>query len=532
MHRQRRLRRLFPGELRAGRYGESHPPSSCRGRAAPFILEPPVIFLSNTACQSRERWCHSTSASGPGGTQRIEANGVFVPPTRRRPSAIQTLNDRFTHLQAWIEQHPWPAWIIATVAVLAIIGTEVSFWPRNDYPHAMWHNTPRGDDIELAQAAAAKADWRELLGYWFGRTIQGHGYYRPLTSWLFVAEYRLWGTDDRTWAWLNIALHLAVVVSLLWAAWAILVGSQSRRLMVGSLAALLFGAPGLADRTVQSWILSWWPCQSEHLSLLAGLVLLGATAQYARNGQIRWAAIAALTFALAVFFKEMGYVAGLGACLLLLRHPRARGLLAILAAEGVLLFALRWAALQHAGGAANSPPTERQSSMFWLSLAAVEQRFEQASLQFAILGAGIAIALILPLLVRSRRITLRERIAFGGVSYAVGAMLIIGLPWEKLFQSSLEALSFWLWRGAILAGLAPAFREWPVPELILIWLLSLLTISGFSPTFGWYQYWGSLFGALVSAIGATTLCLLAWNLLVNAPTKSLEGAGSPVPRRQ
>ena len=434
--------------------------------------------------------------------------------------------------QAWIERHPWPAWVLTGLVVLAIVGIEVSYWPRNDFPAATWHHRPRGDDIELAQAAAARAGWWELAGYWFGRTIQGHGYYRPLTSWLFVGEYRLWGTDDRTWAWVNIFLHLGVVTALLWSAWALLEGSQAQRLLTGAGSALLLGAPGQADRTVQKWILSWWPCQSEHFSLLAGLCLLGAVALHVRAGKRGWAVLAVVAFAVAVFFKEMGFVAGVGACGILLRRPRSRALLGVLALEGLALFALRWAALQHAGGIANSPPTGRQGFIVWAALADAGEMFHQASPQLVAIAAGVMVALLAPRLARGRSLTRWERVALGGVSYFVVAVITIGPPWEGLFQRTMELTLFWGWHAAILVGLALAVRQWPIPELIGVYALSELAVSGFSATFGWYQYWGSAFGALLTSAGLISISLLIGRRLVISPTKTPDSAGSLVSSRQ
>src|SRR5438067_627768 len=106
----------------------------------------------------------------------------------------------------WLESNPRRAWSPAVLLVMALAAWEVSYWPIHDFPGALWHGHPRGEDIELGQARAAVAGWQEIAGYWTGRMIHGYPYYRPLPSCLFVAEYRIFGADDRRWAWVNIPL--------------------------------------------------------------------------------------------------------------------------------------------------------------------------------------------------------------------------------------------------------------------------------------------------------------------------------------
>ena len=54
---------------------------------------------------------------------------------------------------------------------MALAGAEASVWVRRDFPGAMWHHTPRGDDIEIGQANAARAGWKELAGFYPGNII-------------------------------------------------------------------------------------------------------------------------------------------------------------------------------------------------------------------------------------------------------------------------------------------------------------------------------------------------------------------------
>lgn len=426
----------------------------------------------------------------------MESNRDSLPCRKRpvRPGAV------LAALRGFAERRPRRALALAILVVLIAVALEAAYWPLHDFPGAMWHSTPRGDDIEIAQAKAAQAGWRELLGYWVGRTIHGHAYYRPLTSWLFVGEYRLFGRNDRLWASVNIALHLGVAAALVWVATTLLGGSALRRIGVGTLAALLLGAPGLADRSIQSWILGWWPCQSEEASLLFGLLLLGTVALHVRTGEPRCARWAPGWFLLSVAFKEMGYVAGLGACLLLLRQRKHWRQLAALAACGLILFGFR-AFVLGGGiflGGAYDPGRVAQAALGELRLPAFFAR-----------SAAIHAAALLPAAALAGWLRRRGAGAFAWIAalclYGVLAGSVLGPPWEPTFQAApLEALRIAGW-GALLYGLFRAGREWPVPELIGIWALCAAIGYGYPPIFGWYRYWASVFGALLTAIALAAL---------------------------
>src|SRR5439155_9225244 len=95
------------------------------------------------------------------------------------------------------------------------------------------------------------------------------------------------------------------------------------------------------DRNIHYWVLAWWPAQPDLLSLLFGLPFLGCVALHIQTGQRRWAYLAPILFFLSVCSKEMGYFAGIGGCLLLLRTPRRWPLLGLIALEGLALFGFR-----------------------------------------------------------------------------------------------------------------------------------------------------------------------------------------------
>ncbi|MBM3458464.1 MAG: hypothetical protein FJX77_08040 [Armatimonadetes bacterium] len=396
--------------------------------------------------------------------------------------------------ETWATQRPRSAWVAALGLVLLLVGLETAYWPLHDFPGAFWHNEDRGLDIELGQQHAATAGWKELVGFWRGRMLHGHGYFRPLSSWLFVAEYRLFGVQDRFWTTFSILFHLSVALLLVWAVAGMVGGSRLRRLSVGVLAALLFGAPGCADRGVQSWVIGWWPAQPEALSLLFGLLVLGATARFVRTGAAGWAWVAPAAFFLAVTSKEMGYVAGLGACLLLLRHPRRWGLLAALSGLGIALFLYRNAVLGDIAYHANGFVRERLLGQPRELARGVLMDLERAWPHLALLAPALGVGLAL------RRRQPWECALLGAAAYLLPASLLLGPPTDSLFQSGFSRLIELLLSVVMLAALARKLREWPTAELAGLYVAAFATTAGFPPTFPWYRYWWTVFGAVLTAL--------------------------------
>jgi hypothetical protein len=447
-----------------------------------------------------------------------------IEPNRTGESRQATaLVERYQRLAEWMEAHPVKAHLLAVLLVLIVVGWEANYWPSHDFPGALWHRSPRGDDIELAQANAANAGWKELWGYWFGPMIHGHGYYRPLTSWLFVGEYRLFGTADGKWAFVNIALHLAVCVLLTWSGGVLAGGRFARRLTIGTAAALLVGAPGFADRTIQIWICGWWPCQSELLSLLAGLTLLAATVRFVETGRGRWLAFGVIAMVVGILFKEMTYVAALGACLLLLRRrDRWWGGLGMVVPALVLFVFRKWAIrhVQMEGGI----PVDALAGHVSFQAAQAYDQLSSAWQHFAALAVGVVIAWAV--LRRSGRL---ERAIVAVVLYLSIICLRIGMPWEAVAWTGMRVLAWTVFGVAVGVGLLRAARRWPAPELCLVWLLTQLPAQGFMPIFGWYRYWGSVFGALLVAIALWEL--MEWGTARFSPCPTRSTPQTPESRR-
>lgn len=399
----------------------------------------------------------------------------------------------------WSERHPRRAWLLALFLVLAVVTVEALRWPLADFPGAMWHHPNRGIDVEAVQAGAARAGWRELLGFWHGPYIDGNPTFRPLSAWWFTAQYHLFGRADRLWCWVSIVLHLGIAMLMTWAVAVWMEGRVLARLATGAGAAVLFGGPGMADRSVQQWALCWWPAQPDLLSLIWALLLLSWVVLHVRSGERRWAAAALAAFAIGLCFKEMMYVAGLGACLLLVRHRDRWPLLGGLAVVGMGSFLYRSWIYRHAESHARDDAARlgRMVAADWGGRMA-DLGAALPHLVFLGLGACAGWA------VGRRRGRLLGWVTAGGL-YLVLAMALLGLPTEPYFQSGLLVVGQLAGALALLWGFLRAARRWPVPELAVLTLGCVLIGLSFPPILAWHRYWATAFQSSLLAIALAAL---------------------------
>ena len=97
----------------------------------------------------------------------------------------------------------------------------------------VFHNT----DSEVMLGVAKRAGWHEAVGWitgpWLGAPLCL--YYRPTSSWLMWAEWRLFGWDEAGYQWVGMGLHLASAL-LFWRIAVMLLGGE----ILGGVAALVF----------------------------------------------------------------------------------------------------------------------------------------------------------------------------------------------------------------------------------------------------------------------------------------------------
>ncbi|HEU4753131.1 MAG TPA: hypothetical protein VFU47_08480, partial [Armatimonadota bacterium] len=291
-------------------------------------------------------------------------------------------------------------------------------------------------------------------------------------------------------------------------------GPRLQRLAAAVVAGILASAPWFVDRDgVEKWTVAWWPAQPDLLSLFFGLLLLIAAVQYGRTGERRWAVFAPVFFVVAVCFKETAYLAGIGACLVLLRKPARWRVLALLAVLGLALFAFRMWAIgdARAYGDGNDPARVLK----WLRIMAEGFAPMLVTVWLPLLcllsGAGVWLAL-------RRRLGPGPATAAGTGVGLLMAVSLVGSPLEPVVQDAAVAL-FWLFiKAGVVIGILYSLRSWPLPELWLVWLAALLLARCFVPIYGWHFYWPNMLLAPLLGIGiATAASLLARRAASSAP---------------
>ncbi|UCH34849.1 MAG: hypothetical protein JSV65_00400 [Armatimonadota bacterium] len=115
------------------------------------------------------------------------------------------------------------------------------------FRHAIGWDVFYNTDSEVMLGVAAKAGWREALGWitgpWVGAPLCL--YYRPTSSWLMWAEWALFGWNAAGYQWVGMGLHIASVL-LFWRIAARLLGSE----LLAAVAALVFTARPRNVRTL------------------------------------------------------------------------------------------------------------------------------------------------------------------------------------------------------------------------------------------------------------------------------------------
>lgn len=423
----------------------------------------------------------------------------FLQPARAHAGAF------LARLAVWAEANPRRAGIYALLLMWVVVGCETAYWPLNQYPNALWHKSPRGLDVEIPQEKAAHMTWPILASYWVSGQIEGNGYYRPLTSWLYVAEYQLFGRNDAAWCNLNILLHLAVAAAILWLVALIRAGPLLARLGTGMLACVFFSAPGFADRGVHYWTIGWWPAQPENITLLITLGMLGFAVLHRRTGHRRYAVLLPVLLLLGICFKEMTYVGGVGVCLFLLRERRQWRLLAGFAAfMGVLLF-VRHLILPQGQGLLIRPGHFLRFAN--LALTPVVSMVEEVDWPH---GVGLVMALLLGqvvIVVSRKRWSWPARGVLAAALYVTVSLLVFDV--ETATVGGWVLVDFLLFL-VVAYGVLRKAVTWPVGELVLLYLGASWVVAGYPPYFGWYRLWPGVLASILAAIAWSDWMALGW----------------------
>jgi hypothetical protein len=179
-------------------------------------------------------------------------------------------------------------------------------------------------DVVTITRAAREADLATIAGWWHGPWIQREmPYYRPLTSMLFLAEWRLFGERYLLYSLVSWLLHALNTLLLCALVYRLIAGSARRRAAVAALAAALFTVPYWGNQGAAMQMLFWWPSQGDMVSLGFGLVALLAWDELVATGRngIRRLLAPMVVMVLAILAKEMAYVVPGLMALLLIRRP-------------------------------------------------------------------------------------------------------------------------------------------------------------------------------------------------------------------
>ncbi|MBI3910952.1 MAG: hypothetical protein HY320_08470 [Armatimonadetes bacterium] len=406
-----------------------------------------------------------------------------------------------------LASRPALGWAALVLFALVVASFHAGRYPARGWPGAFWHYEKKGSDIEVPQRHARQASFREILGWWIGPWISEEEgvpdtrHYRPLTSTLFYLQYRLWGERDDLYCWLSLLLHLTnvVLVALLTAHLA--GGPLWARLGLGGGAVVLFGSPWLANDTVISWELTWWPAQMDLGSLAFSLLSLILVKHFLHTGEHRWLYAAVAAFSVAVLFKEIAYVVAPMACLLAL-EARARWR-PVAAAYGIALALLIGARLLALSGSLNTGAHFTGWPRYFALIAA-----PQVALLLIIKGmwpqlAGAILGVVAFVLLARTRIRLWAAAAAGalptlaGTCFAVGHMLIL---FDTTALRTLLNLMTWLTAAAL------AIRAWRRPAVAALtvgFLLTALVVGWYPYIYAYRRYWVlALQSALVALLVA------------------------------
>ncbi len=215
-------------------------------------------------------------------------------------------------------------WLGLLIAVIApIIQTPQDATVRSE---AVRYELQNKEDIHNLYYAAAGASWRDTPGWWIGSWIYPDvGYYRPLTSMLFLFEYQAFGSNftaynriSRLLHHLNVGLLYLLTVSLFRA-------HRRSRALLGLVAVNYFTSTDNSMYFAVMRILSWWPAQNDILSLTFGLLCLLLLDQYLHRPNRVLLAGSLVSLFLGIAAKEMGFIVG-PVALALIAQRRMQGI--------------------------------------------------------------------------------------------------------------------------------------------------------------------------------------------------------------
>ncbi len=201
--------------------------------------------------------------------------------------------------------------VIIGSAIAAAIGLLATAWGVFS-PKVLAHYADSPDSVGITEWAE-QATGDDMLRWLAGRWIQTDSppYYRPLASYLFWAEYHVFGRDFQGHVVVSWLIHAAICVCLYLLALRLFPGPKRFAMATSLLAVALFNlrltptGPYWPVAPVAYAVVAWWPAQTDQMSLLPSLLALIALDRWLLREDPRGLAKAAGLWLVALLFKEM-----------------------------------------------------------------------------------------------------------------------------------------------------------------------------------------------------------------------------------
>jgi hypothetical protein len=222
--------------------------------------------------------------------------------------AAEIKESGFSRRRAWAEGHArLLVWLGLAACVLAALPLTLDMTAMSR--DAVLTELGRKEDIHNLYYAAASASWHDVPRWWTGSWIYPDvGYYRPLTSMLYLAEYRTFGANFTAWNRVTLVFHLCNIALVYLLTVSLFRRYRIARGLLGAIAAYYFTSTDGSMFFSISKVLGWWPAQNDVMSLTFGLLSLLLLDQYLGKPSRAMLGASLLSLFLSIASKEMGFI--------------------------------------------------------------------------------------------------------------------------------------------------------------------------------------------------------------------------------
>jgi len=203
-------------------------------------------------------------------------------------------------------------------------------------------------DVQCLYEASQRATWADAPRWWVGRWNSTTGYYRPMTSMLFLAEQKTFGLDFDAFNRISLLMHCINAGLLFSLAFLVLRGNALVRLVAGLVAVYFFATPASSYHFAVQCTLKWWPAQNDPLCLMFGLLSLVLLQYYLNHGTRKYYWLSIFAFFLSIAAKELGHITmPIAICLIWNARRKPSREMLTFAILGVFMYLFRKAVVPH-----------------------------------------------------------------------------------------------------------------------------------------------------------------------------------------